>query len=300
MSAEGNPRDAAGTFQDRLENTRREYERLQALQAELKQDEQRAKATMNAAMVRLEGVTKSLTTAQARRKTLEAELKSCDKDIALYETQKAELAAKVTQLGQQGQAQRERKMQMLGDADGGEGGGAGAAAAKAGARAAAPPSAAAAAPPVDLMGSDLMGSADVPAPAAVAPAGPSADLMGLFDCGVGGGGGGVGGGVGLMGGAGAVGHADPPLQGFDLLGMGSAPAPAQPPPSAGAAACGGVGAAHGGSAAGSAVHSQGQPAGGGDFDFDGFDGFSAPPAQQRAPRAAPKASAADPFAGLGR
>jgi predicted nucleic acid-binding Zn-ribbon protein len=118
--------DPAGTaFSQRLANAAREFASLQAVERELKQEEQRFSAHIQSLRQSLEGTSKSLSVAHTKRTRLAKELAACDEEISRLETLKAETTNKIHTITSQQTSQRERKLQQFDPGGGGGGGGLG-------------------------------------------------------------------------------------------------------------------------------------------------------------------------------
>ncbi|KAL1496173.1 hypothetical protein AB1Y20_014790 [Prymnesium parvum] len=102
--------DSAQVFTQRLKEVEREHAALQAVQAELRQDEQRFQALIQAERDKLESCSKQLSTAAARRAKLEEELRKWNSRIEELKIQKAAAAAEIAKLQVEADQSRDMKL----------------------------------------------------------------------------------------------------------------------------------------------------------------------------------------------
>ena len=181
--------DAGSTFNERMKAAQREMAQLQAIEKELKQDETKFNAQLQALRDKLETTTRRLSSLHATRQRLAKELAATDEEIATVETEKMETTQKIHAATSNASHNRDKKLRAL-DPSAGSAPPASKPAAKPASRPAAPPVAdllgGPAEPPSapavggglgDLLGDELMGS---PAPAA-----QGSGLMDLMSAGFG-------------------------------------------------------------------------------------------------------------------
>ena len=180
LQSELNP---AGTaFTERLQAAEREFAALQAVEKELKTDEAKFSAHLQALRQSLETNSRSLSAVHAKRARLAKELAACDEEIGRLDAEKAEVSARMHKATSRAAGNREKKLRALDSSHGGAGSKGGGGSSPPVADLLGEPPTPSAAPPTDLLGDDLMSLgpaqpsnpldllAGLGAPPAVAPA----------------------------------------------------------------------------------------------------------------------------------
>ena len=119
LQSELNP---AGTaFTERLQAAEREFAALQAVEKELKTDEAKFSAHLQALRQSLETNSRSLSAVHAKRARLAKELAACDEEISRLDAEKVEVSARMHKATSRAAGNREKKLRALDSSHGGAG-----------------------------------------------------------------------------------------------------------------------------------------------------------------------------------
>jgi len=177
MSAQTKSAGVQASFEAQLAEQRRAYERMQAVQLEIKADEEKLAATVGRLRRKMDDSTRNLSASEGRRDRLKQELARAAAECVLYSKQKEDCTAEIHEATKQAAKSREEKLRRAC-------GGSAAAASAASSSAAAPArkaggaSTAAAAEP-NLLGDDFLSGGGEGPSAAGGGGWGGEDLLGL-------------------------------------------------------------------------------------------------------------------------